>query len=397
MTTVGTRSVVGGHAVLPNGPYLLQRAIVARRWRRTRAGRSDLAASSPVALTLAGRFRPTGIAVTTDLYRARDIFGRPWAFLHVPATEHSSVVLRCSIRSGALDDESRAEVWLAQLGLWLAMLSHEPDLAACVVTLDRNAAASGVQVRLQLTYQLTGPHSSARPAAQAAEIAARVPELTRSLSDVGVAAAATSDDVLGVVTAAYGPTAPALRQGNRGRRANQTQGLHSLTVQDRWSHVRHAGDVVSRTWTLSQLASSVVLSSALPPLVTIPPELAGVRISLLAHHSSAGHSTYDPDEWTGLSAQALGVCASTEPDEERSESPFSMLVTATVPRPEQLAEAARAVRDCLAPDVQPWLRPLYGDQAAGFAAGLPLGLVPDQHAPPPQLVSASDPSRTRRR
>jgi hypothetical protein len=392
MTTIG---IPQGNTVLPRAPYPVQRLVVGHRWRRRRADRARLASRSPVALVQASRLRPVGFATSADLYRARDVFGRPWGFLHVPSTGHGSVVLRCVIRDGALDDAPRAEVWLAQLGLWLAMLSHEPDLAACVVTLDRSTGPAGAQMWLQLTYQLAGPCGSTRPAAQAAEVAARIPELTRSLTDVGAATAATSDDILGVVTHAYGPSVVP-KAVDRRRRLVAPPGSLPLTVQDGWSHVRHAGDVVSRTWMLSQLASSVVLSSALPSMLTIPPEVAGVRIGLLAHESSAASSGYDPQEWTGLSAQALGAATPAEP-ETRPDSPFSMLVTATVSSPQRLAEAAHAIRDCLATDVQPWLRPLYGDQAVGFAAGLPLGLVPDEHAMPPQPASASDPPRGGRR
>lgn len=377
---------------MSGGTYLARRVVAGHRWRKARSLRSRLRSTSPVNLVLTGRFTAAGLGSTTDLYRAGDVFGRSWGFLHVASTGHGSIVLTCEISGDALEDAERAGTWVARLGLWLAMLSHEPDLVACVVSIDRGSGTSDVEVRLQLTYQVAGPHDLRDPAAQATELAARIPELTRSLADVGRVTAATSESVRATVLAAYSPSSgsgngtPAPARVGRGRRAVQV-----LDLKESWNHVGHGSEraAVSTTWSLSRLASSVVLSSALPPLMTIPPDLAHIRVGLMAQPSSGAPSTYDPREWTGLSAGALGLRTPKGTEEDLPTPAFSMLVTATVARQELLADAALAVRGCLPPDVQPWLRPLYGDQAAGFAAGLPLGLAPDEHTLPPRTVATA--------
>jgi hypothetical protein len=56
-----------------------------------------------------------------------------------------------------------------------------------------------------------------------------------------------------------------------------------------------------------------------------------------------------------------------------------VLVTATVADEKQLDEAAGIVR-ARAGEARLVLRPMYGCQAAGFAAGLPAGVVLPTHA-----------------
>jgi hypothetical protein len=62
-----------------------------------------------------------------------------------------------------------------------------------------------------------------------------------------------------------------------------------------------------------------------------------------------------------------------------------MLVTATVAHPDELETAAAAI-DTLAPAARVRLRRLYGAQAAGFSAALPLGIVLPDHLQVPAIV-----------
>jgi hypothetical protein len=67
---------------------------------------------------------------------------------------------------------------------------------------------------------------------------------------------------------------------------------------------------------------------------------------------------------------------------------FGMIATATVTDPEHLPLAAKTVQALAAP-ARLRLRPALNNQAAAFAAGLPLGLVLSQHLTlPPNLRDA---------
>jgi hypothetical protein len=57
---------------------------------------------------------------------------------------------------------------------------------------------------------------------------------------------------------------------------------------------------------------------------------------------------------------------------------FTVLVTATVRSEEELDDAARVVQS-RAGEARLFLRPMYGCQAATFAAGLPAGVVLTSH------------------
>ena len=57
---------------------------------------------------------------------------------------------------------------------------------------------------------------------------------------------------------------------------------------------------------------------------------------------------------------------------------FAVLVTATVTDPDR-APQARAAVDTLSATARLRLRPVYGGQAAAFAAALPIGLILPKH------------------
>ena len=395
------------------GPKFLHLLAARVRWWRSRAIRAQLRTASVDEPVLVERYAVSGMDGVTEVYAAHDVFGRPWGFLRVAATGHGSVVLDCDASDIDLQDPNQVEMWVACLGLWLATLIHEPDLVACAVSIERGTApGSGAEVqvgvRIQLTYRTLGPHGRTEPGAVAAEIGARIPELHESLSraGVGTATSATAASVTAAVRSAYLPDGRAVATSApvpARRRAGAADQLTPAAVTERWGSLQH-GSAASVTWAMSQVAPNVVLSSALAQLIATHPAVARTRVTLVHERPDAplptgfdlfGQRTTprpaadrdaDPDTDPG-SGPDQGSGADPDRDDAGSAAPqFAMLVTATVTDPARLPAASRAVVDGLAPSIRPWLRRLYGAQAAGFSAGLPAGMVLTRHAGSPQPI-----------
>jgi hypothetical protein len=372
-------------------PGPVQVMLTRRRWRRARPLRAWLAQAPGMDLVARARYAAPGMAHVSDLYLAQDVFRRPWGFLHVASTGHGSVVLDCDLGGLDLSDQDTAEQWIAELGLWLAMLTHEPDLAACTVTLDRpgvpadahGAPSAGLGqatarpgARIQLTYRTLGPHGRTDAHAVATEVGARIPHLATSLRTAGIAtarAAVPASIAAAVHDAYYGPGAG---------RAEVT----AATAQEDWGVLRHGRPVgtarttASITWSLIHLTSAVVLSQALPQVLLASTEHVGTRVSLIYQRRSPAGPQDDGQTWSGLPPSLEGSNATMLDATVGGGAPrFAMLVTTTSDMAD-LRAASRGLTDRLDAPLRPWLRPLYGAQAAGFAAGLPLGLVLSRHA-----------------
>ena len=415
MTAWGEATSSLGPVAQPRGgfgrglPRFVQAGLVRQRWRRTRHDRAQLARRPGIDLQHRGTYTTAGMAHVSDLYRTRDVFDRPWAFLHVPSTGHGSLVLDCDLGSLDLRDQDTAQQWVAEVGVWLAMLTHEQDVAACAITLDRppSSLASADtaspkaaemtgrgQARIQLTYRPLGPHGRHDVHAIGTEVGAQIPQLVRSLRAAGIAEAMTADadTVASMIAQAYnGPAAAAdLAPATHEEWGHLRHGLTVGTGQDRWL-------AASVTWSLSQIASAVVLTQALPQLLASRPTQAGTRVSLVYQRRVADSCPRwpDPDRqtWSGLPERREGT-AIPPLDAAHDQVPrFTMLVTATT-HPDRLRAAARELTDSLDTSLRPWLRPLYGAQAAGFATSLPLGLLLRRHAGRAHFLHDTVPART---
>src|SRR5690606_12815699 len=107
-------------------------------WRTARRRRRDLERPAVTPQRLARRRWP-GTDVETELHAVHDAYDRPLGLLLVPETGHASAALAVRPAAGDLLGEEGAELWIADLGVWLALLAHEPDLAGCSVVVEQGA------------------------------------------------------------------------------------------------------------------------------------------------------------------------------------------------------------------------------------------------------------------
>jgi len=105
-------------------------------WLRGRRARQHLFRSGLLAPAAHGGTTLPGLLAPSVLYEAVDAYGAPFALLHVPATRHYSVVLRCDPEGSALVDPETSDTWVARWGRWLAELPREPHLEAASATVE---------------------------------------------------------------------------------------------------------------------------------------------------------------------------------------------------------------------------------------------------------------------
>ena len=105
-------------------------------WLRGRRARQHLYRSGLAGPVPYGQHTLPGLLARSTLYDAVDAYGQPFAMLHVPATRHFSVVLRCDPEGSQLVDPETSDTWVAQWGRWLAELPREPNLEAASATVE---------------------------------------------------------------------------------------------------------------------------------------------------------------------------------------------------------------------------------------------------------------------
>jgi hypothetical protein len=338
------------------GRAVLEPVRVQWSWWRSRDRRLRLHTRPLVAPATGGRHRLPGIAVDTVLHEAPDPYRRPVGIVLVPSSGHVSLTLGSGRR--ALD-----EAWATDVGAWLATRAHESDASGCAVVVRRRGGR--LQVLVQPTWRTTGPEGRTDPPALAVEVCARVPRLVQSLAHgrVGTARPLTAGQLASVVHDAYHPAG----QAPGGSRPWSQAG--PATHAERWNGLAHAG-AASLTLSMSRVPSEVVLSSMTALVDAVPEDAARTQIVVC---------------WTP-----------SRPDGPHGGT-FRSLVTVTTPAgadrvsaDRQLCDAAETVVAALPARLRPWMRPLYGSQAAAFAAGLPAGVLLGVHAARPTLIAGAE-------
>jgi hypothetical protein len=336
-------------------------------------------------VTSSGRLRLPGLRTETELYQALDPYRREFGLLLTPVTGHAGIVLEVQPSDGALAEPAATRRWLDALAGWLAQ-AGQPDLVACTVAVHRTAGRAP-RVLVQPSWLTTGPLEHRDPPALAVELGARLPHLIRALAvaAIGGAEPVPAAGIVELVAAAYTPTGQPDARVPDARTAWAASGPRAS--EDLWDRFGH-DSAVSRTW----IATAPIPDRLIPCLLTHPahPDRGATRICLLHRPrpaAEAGRPEAGPDRYAENEADhSFGheVEPGPEPD-------LACLVTVTAESTGDLAAATDRLLAGLPAPVRPWLRPLYGGQAAGFAAGLPTGALLELHAAAPAVVGAVDP------
>lgn len=418
-----------------HGRSLLSRAGTRVTWSLTRAQGSHLYRSGPLGRALWGTFQLPGLAAPSRLSEHTDSYGRPFALLHVPATGHFSVVIGTEPDGAALVDRDQIDLWVADWGHWLAMLTDEPSLEAASVTIE-TAPDSGTRLRREvemnidpaapafarqmlaevverypvgsstvkayvaLTFSATPDIGGKKRAAEemGRELAARIPWLTSSLQATGAGAAhpLAAQELCEVIRVAYDPAAAVLI--DEAHAAGQTPELTWPEVgpsahEASWDSYRH-DSAVSMTWSMTSAPHGAVQSGVLTRLLAPHPDIARKRVTLLyrpidpARAAAIAESDLRTAEFRQTSTnkplardiRSMRAAAATATEEASGAAlvNFALVVTASVLDPAQQARAQAAVAN-LAATARLRLRPVYGAQDSAFAAALPLGLILPRH------------------
>ncbi|QAY64972.1 hypothetical protein ET495_17260 (plasmid) [Xylanimonas allomyrinae] len=392
---------------------------------------SNVYRSGPVGATPWGTFQLPGLAAPSRLSEWEDSYRRPFALVHVPSTNHYTVVLACEPDGASLVDQETIDRLVAHWGMWLASLGHEPGIAAVSVTVETapdtgarlareidlnidesaSAVAQAMLREVQETYPKGSAHCRAwiavtfsgavngqrrKPEDMGRELASRLPGLTAGLSAAGAGAArpVSAQGLCEVIRTAYDPAAALLI--DQAHAMGQTPDLRWSDVgptahEANWGSYRHDG-AFSVTWSMTQAPRGDIYDSAFQRLLSPHPDIARKRVTLLYRPLDAAtaapivesdkrnaefHMSARPSARAAVDARAA---AATARDEARGAGlvNFGAVVTATVLDAEKLP-LARAAVDNLAPTARILVRPVYGSQDAAFAAGLPLGIVLPAH------------------
>jgi hypothetical protein len=423
-----------------HGRNALQSITARIAWWRGRSKGWHLYRSGPLGFTVRGSCRLPGLLAASRLIEAEDSYGRPFALIVVPATAHYTAVFECGADGAALVDQEQIDMWVAHWGQWMASLAYEPGLVSASVTIEtapdlghrlrqevsRNVFPAGPELARQVLDEIvrTYPAGSAQVSTRVAvtysasprpgakrrtteemvrEIGTRLPGLSQTLAMTGAGAARpmTADQLAEAVRVAYDPGAQALIEQARasGDAGIGWEDAGPTAHQEAWDHYVHDSGI-SITWGMSEAPRGLVLSNVLTGLVAPHRDIARKRFTFLyrPHNPATAARIVERDRKdarfriTGPNAAARDAVAVAAADQTAREEArgagvgrFTMLVTATVHRAEDLPNAAAAI-DVLAPPARVQLRRMYGSQASAFAAGLPVGIVLPDHLQVPQII-----------
>jgi hypothetical protein len=360
----------------------------------------------------------------------RGTFGLVWD----TRTGHLTATLRCAAASTWLVDQDDADAWVANWHAWLASLGYLPMVRSVAVTVDtapepgttlddqlttraepgapadvqalmreltrRSPAASAdVQTLVSVTFDPSATSPRLKSIAEAtAEIGRKLSGLEASLGGCGVAVLdrASAADLAGIVRIAFDPAARAdvervLASAPTGT-ALTWEDAAPFATEEAWDrYVHDSGASVSWAW--SEAPRQQVTSAVLTRLVS--PGRFPRRVTLLYRAFPAGQAArllegqvnaaafrdaYRRAQRRDESARDIAdrmqaQRAAAEEAQGAGVVQISLYVTTTVVHPEDLPTAVADV-ESRADQSKIRLRRLYGAQALGFVATLPLGRTP---------------------
>ena len=430
-------TLVAAPAVIPwQGRTLYARWTQRWAWRRHARKRRHLYRSGIAGVTPQGARTLPGLLSRVQVWTAQDSIGREYALVEIPGARHWAVVLRVAAQAGALVDPDTKDVWVAHWGEYQAQLGQEggvvqaaavvetvPDpgsaLAAHVASLIRqDAPPFAVQVQraaavelpagvaetigyVALTFSerglgVTRGRGGERGAAQAAaeEIGRRLPGLSVGLKTAGASMGEplTPAQLARRVREAYDPVmVTAFAEAEAGGEdidldwADAGPQAHEEAAEG----YRHDSGL-SRTWEAIRVPPGVIRDSLLERMMAPTPLAPRKRVTLLYRPVDAGETAtiVDRDLRAAINREGRrkGVAhahdsadlraaklAAEEEAEGAGVVAFSVLVTVTVTDEDDFDKACATVERA-ARGARIRLSPMYGAQAAGFAAALGVGL-----------------------
>jgi hypothetical protein len=384
---------------------------------------------SGVASRATGAHQLPGILARSEVYEVETGRAGTVAVVVIPQSRHYTVTLRCAPEGTDLVDQSVIDARVAHLASWLSALSREPTLVQAQVTVEttpdpgtrlaaevaattrpdspelarkvldevvRNypAGSANVDTRVSLTYAPPFGRSISHED-MCREVSARLPHLHAGLTGAGGSAIAPMDAVglASVMRAAYDP-ASWLDLLQRPELVPDWPQAGPVAAREAWDCYRHDSGV-SRTWGMVEAPRGVVFARTFSRLTEPDPGLMRKRVTLI-------YRPYGPAEAAKLvesdkrdamftagkknrptARDMVDMAAAEQAAQEEATGAgivrFTVLVTATVAEESQLDDASAIIR-ARAGEARLVLRPMYGCQAATFAAGLPAGVVLNSHA-----------------
>ncbi|MFI7080928.1 SCO6880 family protein [Micromonospora sp. NPDC049903] len=415
-------------AIRVNGRTGFQVITARVAWWLTRARRHHIYVSG-VASRVAAAHQLPGVLARSEVYEVETGRSGVVAVVVVPQSRHYTVTLRCAPEGLDLVDQAVVDARVAHLATWLSALSREPHLVQAQVTVETTpdpgtrlaaevaatsrpdapalalqvltdvvesspAGSATVDTRVSLTYTAP-PGRSMSHEDVCREVASRLPHLHAGLTGATGAGITplSARSLASVVRAAYDP-AVAVDLARDPQLTPDWPQAGPVATRESWDAYRH-DSAASRTWCMVEAPRGVVYSRLFARLTDPDPQLLRKRVTMVYRPYSPGDAARlveaDKRDARFLASKKhrpsardmTDVVAAEQAAEEEAAGAgvvrFTVLVTATVADETQLDEAAGIIR-ARAGEARLVIRPMYGCQAAGFAAGLPAGVVLPTHA-----------------
>ncbi|WP_432832725.1 SCO6880 family protein [Dactylosporangium sp. CA-092794] len=437
MSTVSTRAalytvLLGAATLAPlairvNGRTGLQVLAARMAWTYGRSLRQHVYLSGVASAVTQAHTLP-GLLAQSRVYEVETGRAGRIGVVVIPQSRHYTITLRCAPEGTELVDQSVIDARVGRLAAWLSSLCREPMLVQAQVTIESMpdpgsflagevestthvdapdlarqvldevvrtypAGSALMATRVSLTFQ-PPPRRSLSHEAMCIELAAKLPLFHAGLVGAGASAIApmSAAELARAVRTAYDPASSLDLTRDTTTTLDWSQ-AGPVATREGWDDYRHDSGL-SRTWGMVEAPRGVVFATTFSRLSEPEP-------SFLCNRTTIIYRPYAPAEAARLvendkrdarftaskgprpSAREMAdLDAADQAAQEEAAGAgmirFTVLVTATVRSPRELDDAARIVQS-RAGEARLFLRPMYGCQAATFAAGLPAGVVLTSH------------------
>jgi hypothetical protein len=419
---------LGPLAVRVNGRTGLQVLGARAAWWLGRSQRRHVYVSG-IASRVTLSHRLPGVLARSEVYEVETGRAGRVGVVVVPQSRHYTVTLRCAPEGMDLVDQSTIDGRVSRLAAWLSALCREPMLVQAQVTVETTpdpgtllatevatttrpnapqlarqvldevvraypAGSASIDTRVSLTFTPPAGRSWSHEE-MCREVAARLPLFHAGLTGAGASAISpmTAHALARVVRGAYDPAA-ALDLARDEEAPVEWSQAGPVAAREAWNFYRHDSGV-SRSWGMVEAPRGVVFATTFSRLTEPDPQLLRKRVTLI-------YRPYPPNEAARLvesdkrdarfnaakrprptARDMVDLAAAEQAAEEEAAGAgvirFTVLVTATVDDESKLDDADAIIR-ARTGEARLFLRPMYGCQAAAFAAGLPAGVVLTTHA-----------------